>query len=82
MCVTSCVVKCKEQGQQPEMRKNMTPGVTEQSNYAGTSIGGAGVGYAEKAGWTPCLIEWSNAADTCIGGASRHDVEKAGSVHY
>ena len=68
-CVTSCVVKCEEQGQQPEMRKNMTPGVTEPSNDA------------EKAGRTPCVIERSNVADTCIGGASRRDAEKAGSVH-
>ena len=56
-CVTSCVVKCEEQGQQLEMSKNMTPGVTERSNDVGTSIGGAGVGYAGKAGCTPCVIE-------------------------
>ena len=80
-CVTSCVVKCEEQGLQLEMRQNMTPGITEQSNDAGTSIGGAGVGYVEKAGRTPCVIERSNAGDTCIGSASRQDVEKAGSVH-
>ena len=64
-------MKCEEQGQKPEMRKNMMPGVTERSNDAGTSIGGAGVGYAEKAGRTPCVIERSNVADTCIGRASK-----------
>ena len=74
-------MKSEEQGQQPEIRKNITPGFTERSNDVGTSIGGAGVSYAEKSGRTPCVIERSNAADTCIGGASRHDAEKAGSVH-
>ena len=81
MCVTSCVVKCEEQGKQPEMLENITPGVTERSNDVGTGIGGAGVSYAKKAGRTTCIIEQSNAGDTCIGGASRRDVEKAGSVH-
>ena len=33
--------------------KNITPGVTEWSNDAGISIGGAGVSYAEKAARTP-----------------------------
>ena len=80
-CVTSCLVKCEEQGQQPEMLKNMTPSVTERSNDVGTSIGDAGVGFAEKAGWMPCVIEQSNAVDTSIGGHSRRDAEKAGSVH-
>ena len=57
------------------------PGVTKRSNDTGTSTGGAGVGYAQKAGCTLCVIERSNVADTCIGGASRHDSQKAGSVH-
>ena len=56
-------------------------GVTERSYDAGTSIGGAGVNYAEKAGRTPCVIERSNAEDTFIGGASRHNAVKADSVH-
>ena len=49
----SCVVKREEQGQQLEMRKKITPGVTERSNDMDTSIGGAGVINAEKAGQTP-----------------------------
>ena len=77
----SCIVKFKEKGQQLEMHKIMTPGVTERSNDAGTSKGGAGVGYAEKAGCMPCVIERSNVTDTCIGGASGHDAEKAASVN-
>ena len=59
----------------------MTPGSTKWSNEAGPSIGGACVGYVEKAGRTPCVIERSNVEDTCIGGNIRHDAEKAGSVH-
>ena len=73
-------MKREEQGQQPEMRKKITPGFTEQSNDMDTSVGGAGVSYAEKVGWTLCVIEWSNDADTCIGGASRRDAEKTGIV--
>ena len=75
-CVTSCVVKQEEQGQGPEMRKENTPGVTERINDTDTSIGGADVSDAEKAGWTLCVTERSNATDTRIG----VDAEKAGSI--
>ena len=78
----SCVVKQKEQGQRREMCKENMPGVTEGNNDMDTSIGGADVSDAEKAGRMPCITERSNDADTCTGGASMSYAEKAGSVQF
>ena len=72
-----CVVKQDEWGQQPELRKKITPSV----NDADTCVGGASRSDTEKAGRAPCVIEGSNDTDTCIGGPSRRDTGKAGSVH-
>ena len=76
-CVTSCVVKQEELGQQPGLRKKNTPSI----NDAETCVGGASRSDAEKAGRTPCVTGRSNATDTCIGGASGCNTKKAGSVH-
>ena len=75
--MNSCIVKQDKWGQQPELRRKITPSV----NDADTCVGGASRSDAEKAGHAPCVIEQSNDMDTCIGGASRRDAEKAGSVH-
>ena len=70
-CMNSCIVKQGEWGQQPELRKKITPSV----NDTDTCVGGASRSDAKKAGQRPCVIEQSNDMDACIGGASRHDAE-------
>ena len=65
-------MKQEEQGQQPRMLRENTPGV---------GIGSTGSSDAEKAGRTPCVTEQSNDTDTCTGGASRSNPKKVDNVH-
>ena len=54
-CVTSCVVKQEELGQQPGLRKKNTPSI----NDAETCVGGASRSDAEKKGRTPeCFLKF------------------------
>ena len=70
-------MKQDERGQQPELRKKITPSV----NDAETCVGRASKSDAEKAARTPRVKGRSNATDTCIGGDSGGNTKKAGSVH-
>ena len=55
--VTSCVVMQEEQGQTPVECSDATQSVTGKSNDMDTIIGGACVGYAEKAGQKADIIQ-------------------------
>ena len=55
-CVTSCVVKQEELGQQPGLHKKDKLSVNDWINDAETCVGGASRSDAEKAGRMPGYV--------------------------